>query len=163
MLVCVVSVPTFKRYCRQNGIPWWNGDGCSLVEPKLLNNSVQNSSYSNPHEVQGEKEISTLLGARQDAVTIKAKSEEGILKLQLSSESGLAELQEALAKRLTSQAFVVEYEDEDQEPILIACDEDWQACVKFFGNQVIRLAIREKISNSKKSHGSGRGLKRKRS
>ncbi|XP_058222909.1 uncharacterized protein LOC131332628 [Rhododendron vialii] len=157
-----VSVSTFKRYCRQNKITRWNGDGCSIVEPMLVNNSVQqNSSGSKPPEVQGEKEISALLGARQDAVIIKAKYGDGILKFQLSSESGFPELQEAVAKRLKSQAFIVEYEDEDQEPIMITCDEDWQACVKFFGNQGIRLAIREKISNSKKSRGSGRGLKRK--
>lgn len=169
VLVCAVSVPTFKRCLRQNGIAWWNGDGCSHVETKLLNNSVhQNSSGSKPPEVQGEKEISTLSGARQDAVTVKALYGEDIARFQLSSESGVVDLKEAVAKRLELEvgSFNVKYQDEDQEWVLISCDEDLQDCVKFsssLGNQVIRLLVTDKISNAEKSLKSCRGLKRKRS
>lgn len=167
VLVCAVSVPTFKRYCRQNGITFWNGDGCSLIEPMLVNNSVQqNSSGSKAPEVQGEKEISTLLGARQDAVTVKALYGEDIARFQLSSESGVLDLKEAVAKRLelVVGSFNVKYQDEDQEWVLISCDEDLQACVKFSSflrNQVIRLLVTDKISNAEKSLKSCRGLKRK--
>jgi hypothetical protein len=152
-----VSVPTFKRYCRQNGITGWNGDGCSLVEPKLLNNSVhQISPGSKPPEVQGEKETSALSIAKQDMVTVKAKYGKYILKFKLPLESGVAELNEAVAKRVKLELgnFIVEYEDEEQVRVLIACDDDLHECVKFsssLGNQVTRLLVTDKVSNSEKS------------
>ncbi|KAI8546172.1 hypothetical protein RHMOL_Rhmol07G0097100 [Rhododendron molle] len=130
--------------------------------------SHQKSSGSKPPEVLGEKETSTLSGARQDAVTVKALYGEDIARFQLSSESGVVDLKEAVAKRLELEvgSFNVKYQDEDQEWVLISCDEDLQGCLKFsslLGNQVIRLLVTDKISNAEKSLKSCRGLKRKRS
>ncbi|KAH7864706.1 hypothetical protein Vadar_032817 [Vaccinium darrowii] len=167
-----VSVSTLKRWCRKYEITCWNGDGCPRprVEPELLNNSVlQSSPGSIPAEVRGEKETSALLRAKQDYVIIKAKYGENILKFQLSSESGVRELNKEVAKRslLELGSFNVEYLDEDEERILIVCDEDFQDCVEFFSrsssNQVIRLLVKNKVSNSEKSHQSCSGRKRKRS
>lgn len=69
----------------------------------------------------------------QDAnmVIIKAKYEKYTIKFWLSMSSRLEELQQEVAKRLNLEdgTYYVLYKDELNEWILIACDEDLQACI----------------------------------
>ncbi|XP_057511332.1 protein NLP7-like isoform X2 [Actinidia eriantha] len=65
-------------------------------------------------------------------VTVRAKYVNDItIKFQLSLSSGLVELQQQVAKRLNLEAgsYHIKYKDEEDELILIACDEDLQDCI----------------------------------
>ncbi|KAH7841177.1 hypothetical protein Vadar_026662 [Vaccinium darrowii] len=65
-------------------------------------------------------------------VTIRAKYKNGFtIKFKLPLWSGLEELHQQVGKRLNLKAegYDIMYEDEDGEPILIACDEDLQLCI----------------------------------
>ncbi|PSR89541.1 hypothetical protein CEY00_Acc29744 [Actinidia chinensis var. chinensis] len=215
-----VSVATFKRRCRRNGITWWNGNECSPCfkpvpkhcEPpgekttpsckipsirgltgtgnQVLDSSIVdiegNLQEQNSFQVENaSKEVEDALregdskssGAmlpcsdpapKQSVVTIKATYGEDIVKFDLFSGSGIVELKEEVAKILELERDIIniKYQDEDQDWILIACDADFQCCLKFSsssGNQLIRLLVFDKVSNSGKSLKSCRQLNRKRS
>ncbi|KAG5549233.1 hypothetical protein RHGRI_014555 [Rhododendron griersonianum] len=66
-----------------------------------------------------------------DMVTIRAKYDNNMIKFRLSLSSTLVELQQEVAKRLNLKArtYYVKYKDEEDELILIACDEDLQDCI----------------------------------
>jgi hypothetical protein len=66
-------------------------------------------------------------------VTIRAKYINGFtIKFQLCIPSRLVELQQEVAKRLNLEdgTYNVVYEDEDNELILVACDEDLQDFIR---------------------------------
>lgn len=72
--------------------------------------------------------------AFQDAnmVTIRAKYVNDItLKFGLSTSSGITELRQQVAKRLNlePETYNIRYTDEDDEVILLACDDDLQDCI----------------------------------
>ncbi|CAL5347622.1 unnamed protein product [Camellia sinensis] len=66
--------------------------------------------------------------ATQDAcnVTVKAKYLQKAIKFQLSSSSGIEELQQQVAKRLNLKAgtYIIEYKDDEDDSVLICCDDD---------------------------------------
>ncbi|KAG5549234.1 hypothetical protein RHGRI_014556 [Rhododendron griersonianum] len=69
-----------------------------------------------------------------DMVTIRAKYDNNMIKFRLSLSSTLVELQQEVAKRakrlnLKARTYYVKYKDEEDELILIACDEDLQDCI----------------------------------
>ncbi|CAK9180648.1 unnamed protein product [Ilex paraguariensis] len=67
----------------------------------------------------------------ESSVTIKATYGDDIIKFQLSFSSGMVELEEIVAKRLNSKAgsFKIKYADEDDDSILVSCDEALQDCI----------------------------------
>ncbi|KAG5563520.1 hypothetical protein RHGRI_006078 [Rhododendron griersonianum] len=69
-----------------------------------------------------------------DIVTIRAKYENNTIKFRLSLSSRLVALQQEVAKRLNLEAgtYYIRYKDEENELILIACDEDLQDCIHSF-------------------------------
>ncbi|PSR91422.1 hypothetical protein CEY00_Acc28766 [Actinidia chinensis var. chinensis] len=202
-----VSVSTFKRYCRRNGIKWKNVNEFSQaleLDPKHretpgekttpscktpsitgqaeTGNQVLDSRMAKIKENLQEqnnfqtdnvsKEVEAVVSEgdsngwpmlpcsdpapRHSIVTIKAIYGEDILKFDLSSTSGIVELKEEVAKRLEleSDNFKVKYQDEDQEWILIACDADFQLCLKFsssLGNQLINILVVDRVFNFEKS------------
>ncbi|KAH7840149.1 hypothetical protein Vadar_013229 [Vaccinium darrowii] len=92
------------------------------------------SSDSDPSFMQSSTRVANARPRFQDVdlVTIKAKyaSTERVLKLSLPCR--LVELQEEVTKRLMLEAgtYQVIYEDEEDGPVLIGCDEDLQTYVK---------------------------------
>ncbi|KAH7839160.1 hypothetical protein Vadar_000552 [Vaccinium darrowii] len=92
----------------------------------------------------------------QDAnmVTMKAKYENYTIKFTLPLSSGLVELQQEVAKRLNLVAgtYDVVHKDEEDDVILIACDEDLQACVRTSRSQgnksiVLLLEVKQPTTN----------------
>ncbi|CAL5359386.1 unnamed protein product [Camellia sinensis] len=71
--------------------------------------------------------------AAQDTsiVTIKAKYRDDFIKFQLPVSSGMLEFQQQVAKRLNLQGgtYRVKYQDEENDWILIVCDDDLQNCI----------------------------------
>ena len=93
---------------------------------------------------------------KQSVVTVKATYGEDTVKFDLSSTPKIVELKEEVAKRLEleSGSFKVKYQDADQEWILIACDADFQQCLRLsssLGNPLIRLLVIDKVFNFGKS------------
>ncbi|XP_028082390.1 uncharacterized protein LOC114283709 isoform X1 [Camellia sinensis] len=86
--------------------------------------------------------------------TIKATYGDKTVRVPPPATSGIVKLKEELARRLELEhgSFYVEYEDEDHDWILIACDDVLQECLTFSrDNRVIRLAVRDEVVNSQNS------------
>ncbi|KAI7995080.1 Protein NLP1 [Camellia lanceoleosa] len=95
---------------------------------------------------------------KQNAGTaiIKAKYGNKTVIVPPPTTSGIVKLKEELARRLALEhgSFYVEYEDEDHDWILIACDDALQECLTSStsrDNQVIRLSVRDEVVNSQNS------------
>lgn len=81
------------------------------------------------------KEAIATVAAMQDqgTVVIKATCGEDIIKFRLSFSSGMAELVEKVAQRLNFKVgslFRLKCLDEDEDWVLVTCDEDLQDCIR---------------------------------
>ncbi|XP_058203689.1 protein NLP7-like isoform X1 [Rhododendron vialii] len=155
-----VSVSTLKRVCRGYGMDRWaphNIEKLRSFWPSPVENEGQTRQRLNSglpsnqgldcvahtkpafHDLpsnQASDSVAHTKPAFQDAdiVTIKAKYENNTIKFQLSLPSKLVALQQEVAKRLNLEAgtYYIRYEDEENELILIACDQDLQDCIHTF-------------------------------
>ncbi|XP_057511590.1 protein NLP6-like [Actinidia eriantha] len=136
-----VSISTFKRVCRKYGINRWPPRNADKVRPptshvvhqeevpQLNSNLTSNQgsasiAHAQPHDT-----------VMQNANTVNVKAKYGndiTIKFQLSVSLGLVELLQQVAKRLNLEAgsYHIKYKDEEDELILIACDEDLQDCIR---------------------------------
>ncbi|GMQ03933.1 hypothetical protein CsSME_00049538 [Camellia sinensis var. sinensis] len=139
-----ISRSTVKRACREYNITWCSPSKRSkdnqLLSNKLVQGVVQEQilessqpQISDPPHMQYMATASRTkphFTAAQDTsiVTIKAKYGDDFIKFQLPVSSGMVEFQQQVAKRLNLQGgtYHVKYQDEDNDWILIACDEDLQ-------------------------------------
>ncbi|KAL7168363.1 hypothetical protein ACSBR2_038744 [Camellia fascicularis] len=142
-----VSRSTVKRACKEYNITWWppykRSKDNQLLSNKLVQGIVQEQilgssqpPISDPPHMQDMATASCTkphFTAAQDAsiVTIKAKYGDDFIKFQLPVLSGMVEFQQQVAKRLILQGgtYRVKYSDEDNDWVLIACDEDLQNCI----------------------------------
>ncbi|KAL0340573.1 UNVERIFIED_CONTAM: protein NLP5 [Sesamum radiatum] len=151
-----VSRSTLKRACRGYGIKRWpscqnNKKNPSLFETSTSNKRVRSSdqqvlvsSSNNPPpqispvhnqnvlQTSGIESSQNHTKLTEDGfVLIKAKFGEDTVKLQLLLSSGIEKLKEEVGKRfnLMNGSFKLYYLDED-EWILLACDDDLQLCMK---------------------------------
>ncbi|KAK4435826.1 protein NLP7 [Sesamum alatum] len=152
-----VSRSTLKRACREYGIKRWPSSQNNKKNPSLFETSTSNkrvrcseqqilvsSSSSPPPQIsplhnQNVLQISSGAESSQnrtkltedDVVLIKAKFGDDTVKVQLLVSSGIGKLKEEVGKRfnLMNATFKLYYFDED-EWILLACDDDLQLCMK---------------------------------
>ncbi|GFS38078.1 hypothetical protein Acr_00g0055500 [Actinidia rufa] len=120
-----VSISTFKRVCRQYGINRW--------PPR----NVDKVRTPRPSHVDHQEEVPQL---NSNLPSNKPQL------FWLSPSSGLVELQQQVAKRLNLEAgsYHIKYKDEEDELILIACDEDLKDCIRTFrspGSNAVVLHI----------------------
>lgn len=86
------------------------------------------------------------------SLTIKATYREDIIRFRISSNCGIVDLKEEVAKRLKLEVgtFDIKYLDDDNEWVLIACDADLLECLDISGSSgcsIIRLAIHDTMAN----------------
>ncbi|KAI8569827.1 hypothetical protein RHMOL_Rhmol02G0306700 [Rhododendron molle] len=165
-----VSVSTLKRVCRRYGMDRWaphNIEKFRSFWPSLVENEGQTRqrlncdlppnqgldcvAHTKPafHDLPSNQALDTVArtkAAFQDAdiVTIKAKYENNMIKFRLCLPSRLVALQQEVANRLNLEAgtYYIRYEDEENDLILIACDQDLQDCIDTFkslGTSVVVL------------------------
>ncbi|KAI8566446.1 hypothetical protein RHMOL_Rhmol02G0041100 [Rhododendron molle] len=127
-----VGISTLKRACREYDIPRWPPRG----EHKLISQSRPNESSAvvdkepipqlNSDTLLPSNQVSPAIGT--ESVIVKARFGTATMRFQLSWPWGMVELKEQVKKRLGHEAenYYINYKDEDNEYILIACDEDLQ-------------------------------------
>lgn len=127
-----VSQSTLKLACREYGIHKW--PPCKKL--KLIYPSQSNES----RVVVDQEQIPQLNSATvlpsdhflatidTDSVTVKARYGKVTIKFMLSWPWRKIELEQEVEKRLKFGTYI-QYRDEDNELILIACDEDLQDCI----------------------------------
>ncbi|KAI8566460.1 hypothetical protein RHMOL_Rhmol02G0042600 [Rhododendron molle] len=148
-----VGISTLKRACREYDIPRWPPRG----EHKLISLSHPNES---PAVVDKEpipqlnfdtflpfNQVSPTIGT--ESVIVKARFGTATMKFQLSWPWGMVELKEQVKKRLGHEAenYYINYKDEDNEYIIIACDEDLQDHISrsnLLGTNLIEVFLQPK-------------------
>ncbi|GMQ10547.1 hypothetical protein CsSME_00053501 [Camellia sinensis var. sinensis] len=136
-----VSRSTLKRVCRGYGFPRWPPRKKNMVgssqpsesSPGVDHQQIPQLSYDQPFSQASAIVVhaSPCTTVIRDAniVTVKAKYiNDIIIKFSLSLSSGLVELQQQIANRLHLEdgTYYVKYKDEDDDLIVIACDQDLQ-------------------------------------
>ncbi|KAF5933679.1 hypothetical protein HYC85_029850 [Camellia sinensis] len=115
-----VGRSTLKRVCRGYGFPRW---------PPPLNLVNLPRPFSQVSAIVVHANPCTTVIRDANIVTVKAKYiNDIIIKFPLSLSSGLVELQQQIANRLHLEdgTYYVKYKDEDDDLIVIACDQDLQ-------------------------------------
>lgn len=127
MFFVVVSPSTFKRRCRSVGITWWQPSKNKLIDAEK---GKQNDS-SSMRPLQDTPVVSHRSQALEK-MTVKATYSGATIKFELTNFSGISELEDNVIKRLHLErnSFSIKYQDDDNELILIGCDEDVQECMK---------------------------------
>jgi len=143
-----VSISTLKRACRDYGINRWPPCNMKKVhssQPLPFQNQEETPRLSS--DLPSNQVSASVVRIKpafqdEDLVTIKAKYEKYTIKFRLSLLSTLVELHQEVAKRLHLEAgsYYVKYKDEEDELILIACDDDLQDCVRH-GRLVAKTSI----------------------
>lgn len=94
-----------------------------------------------------------------EMVTIRANFENNTIKFRLSLSSRLVELQEEITRRLNlkPREYYIKYKDEEDELILITCDDDLQDCIRssrLMGNTSIGvlLELKQPVTNLNPAH-----------
>ncbi|CAL5437757.1 unnamed protein product [Camellia sinensis] len=152
-----VSRSTLKRVCRSYGFPRWPPRKKNMVgssqpsesSPGVDHQQIPQLSFDLPFNQASATVVHANPHNRaiEDAnsVTMRAKYINDItIKFRLSLSSGLVELQQQIAKRLHLEAgsYYVKYKDEEDDVILIACDDDLQDCIstyRLLGTSIVVL------------------------
>ncbi|CAL5442730.1 unnamed protein product [Camellia sinensis] len=152
-----VSRSTLKRVCRSYGFPRWPPRKKNMVgssqpsesSPGVDHQQIPQLSFDLPFNQASATVVHANPHNRaiEDAnsVTMRAKYINDItIKFRLSLSSGLVELQQQIAKRLHLEAgsYYVKYKDEEDDVILIACDDDLQGCIstyRLLGTSIVVL------------------------
>ncbi|CAL5442752.1 unnamed protein product [Camellia sinensis] len=136
-----VSRSTLKRACRGYGYPRWPPRKKNMVgqsqpsesSPGVDRRQIPQLSFDQPFSQASAAVVHAnphnIVIQDANIVTVKAKYiNDIIIKFPLSLSSGLVELQQQIAIRLYLEGgtYYVKYKDEDDDLIVIACDQDLQ-------------------------------------
>ncbi|KAH6806850.1 hypothetical protein C2S51_027958 [Perilla frutescens var. frutescens] len=145
-----VGRSTIKRACREHGIGRWPGNKKQARNPSLFEReSVQDphqlemrpsssSSSRNPslhqnvsHANMESTQHLSVEEAAEKAI-IRVKYEEDTIKFELCLSLEVSKIFEEVVRRLNLKmdSFKLKYVDEDNEEILLSCDDDLQLCPK---------------------------------
>ncbi|GMQ06964.1 hypothetical protein CsSME_00051353 [Camellia sinensis var. sinensis] len=162
-----VSRSTLKRACREYNISCWSTRKRNKENETLSNKFVQvaardqirQSSQSSISDPSHRKYLATaaptephfLAAQATSIVTLKVKYGDDYIKFQFPVLSGMVEFQQEVAKRLSLKAgaYIVKYQDDNNDWILIACDEDLQDYIcnsRSLGRNTIKMLL-QPISN----------------
>ncbi|XP_057801128.1 protein NLP6-like [Salvia miltiorrhiza] len=117
---------TIKRTCRKYGIKRWPNKKEHIKNLSLFEreSGSESTNTESTHPLIVEKET--------EKVIIKVKDKEDTIKFELCLSLGVGKLFEEVAKKFNLKvgAFKLKYMDEDEDEILLTCDEDLQLCPK---------------------------------
>ncbi|KAL7189143.1 hypothetical protein ACSBR1_038916 [Camellia fascicularis] len=154
-----VSQSTLKRVCRRYGFSRWPPRNKNMVGSSQPSESSPGVNHQQILPLSSDQPFSQALAAVVHAnprntvirdaniVTVKAKYiNDIIIKFSLSLSSGLVELQQQITNRLHLEdgTYYVKYKDEDDDLIVIACDQDLQDYIsssKSLGSTTIMVFI----------------------
>ncbi|KAL7167774.1 hypothetical protein ACSBR2_038269 [Camellia fascicularis] len=154
-----VSRSTLKRVCRRYGFSRWPPRNKNMVGSSQPSESSPGVDHQQILQLSYDQLFSQALAVVVHAnphntvirdaniVTVKAKYiNDIIIKFSLSLSSGLVELQQQIANRLHLEdgTYYVKYKDEDDDLIVIACDQDLQDYIsssKSLGSTTIMVFI----------------------
>lgn len=148
-----MSRSTLKRACRDYDIKRWPSSEKNKKNPSLFETSTSNKRVRGSEQqvlvsgsnsppplhhhnvlqssaVESSQKHTKLAGS--DVVLIKAKFGDDTVKVELFVSSGIGKLAEEVGRRFNLRigSFKLKYLDEDDQWILLACDDDLQLCVK---------------------------------
>ncbi|KAI8566471.1 hypothetical protein RHMOL_Rhmol02G0043700 [Rhododendron molle] len=145
-----VGLSTLKRACRGHGIPSWPPGGEHIQSrpnksPAVVDKEPIPQLNSDP--LLPSNQVSPTIGI--ESVIVKARFGTATMKFQLSWPWGMVELKEQVKKRLGHEAenYYINYKDEDNESIIIACDEDLQDHISrsnLLGTNLIEVFLQPK-------------------
>ncbi|KAM7491496.1 hypothetical protein LguiA_034417 [Lonicera macranthoides] len=153
-----ISRSSLKRECRKHGIATWPSS--KKGKSKCMFPSNQGGNERTP-ELAGRRDPSCLGRAKVVArrksnatpvedvstVAIKVTYRDDVIKFRISFLSGMSELVQNITKRLSLKegTFRVKYWDDDDDCVLLACDEDLRNCINSWrslsGKKAIRMVI----------------------
>ncbi|KAL8544035.1 hypothetical protein ACS0TY_004544 [Phlomoides rotata] len=131
-----VGRSTIKRACRIHGIDRWPSSEKYIKNPRLFEAAGTSHDFQHSHSTNLPppymSQPVTELQPEAEIVMVKAKYEDEIIKFKLCLSATMNKLQEEVAKRLDLEigSFKLRYLDEDNDKILLTCDDDLQLCLK---------------------------------
>lgn len=134
----LVSRSTFKRICRDHGIRRWQSGkrrmgNQSSTKIRRVNDEEQstwNFSCSDMPHLQDTTGAHT--SQVMNKINVKASYNGVAIRFELLDSSGMAELEGNVIERLKMgrETFSIEYQDDEGDWVLIACDKDVQKCIE---------------------------------
>ncbi|XP_027174640.1 protein NLP6-like [Coffea eugenioides] len=142
--VLQVSRSTLKRICRDFGINRWPPRKARKVNQASAEQRVVQPSTENTEE--RHRPDTTRLGD-DSSIWVKAEYQGDTMKFRLPLSAHKFNLEEKVAQRLNLPigSFKIQYQDEENEWIWIACDEDLSTCtstLSSLGRTTIRMLVR---------------------
>ncbi|CDP15666.1 unnamed protein product [Coffea canephora] len=139
-----VSRSTLKRICREYGINRWPPRKAKKFNQAFVEQRVVQPSTENTKEQH--RPDTTRLGD-DSSIWVKAEYQGYTMKFRLPFSAHKFNLEEKVAQRLNLPigSFKIEYQDEENEWIWIACDEDLSTCMSTLsspGRTTIRMLVR---------------------
>lgn len=110
----------------------WNENHKNNISIFMKESSHNNISNRPASHMASQSSRGPIVESHVDLVVIKAKYEDDTIRVQLCRSAGLEKLLNEVGMRLKLSvgSFKLKYVDEDNDEILLACDDDLQQCLK---------------------------------
>ena len=132
-----------KRICREYGIHRWPPRKARKVNQAFAEQKIVQPSTEDTHE--HHQSGATRL-EDDNGMWVKAEYQGSMIKFRLPFSARKIDLEEKVAQRLNLEvgSFKIEYQDEDDDRILITCDEDlrtFMSSLSSLGRTTIKMYI----------------------